>query len=31
MLKGEAYEGLGVDIWAAGVILFAMACGYLPF
>jgi 5'-AMP-activated protein kinase, catalytic alpha subunit len=31
MIAGKEYQGLKVDIWSIGVILFAMSCGYLPF
>ena len=31
MHKGEEYYGLLSDVWSAGVLLYAMAFGYLPF
>lgn len=31
MIKGLKYQGLPTDIWSAGIILFAMVCGFLPF
>jgi len=31
MLSGENYDGFKIDIWATGIILFAMLCGHLPF
>ena len=31
ILQGKGYEGFAVDIWSAGVVLFAMAYGTVPF
>lgn len=31
MIHGVKYNGLSVDLWASGIILYAMVCGYLPF
>ena len=31
MIRGTKYDGLMIDLWACGIILYAMLCGYLPF
>lgn len=31
MILGRKYKGSSIDIWSAGITLFAMVCGYLPF
>ena len=31
MVSGHKYNGVMVDIWCTGIILFAMLSGYLPF
>ena len=31
MIKGKKYNGFKIDIWATGIILYSMLCGYLPF
>ncbi|CDW85359.1 protein kinase domain containing protein [Stylonychia lemnae] len=31
MIAGKKYQGLISDTWSCGIILYAMACGYLPF
>lgn len=31
MISGKKYLGVLSDVWALGIILFAMVCGYLPF
>ena len=31
MIAGKKYDGIQVDTWSCGIILYALVCGFLPF
>jgi serine/threonine protein kinase len=31
MLTGKPYDPQKIDVWSAGIVLYAMCFGYLPF
>lgn len=31
LIKGLEYNGQKADLWSAGVVLYTMVCGHLPF
>lgn len=31
LVQQKEYDGYKVDVWAVGIILFVMLCGFFPF
>ena len=31
VISGKKYSGMAIDLWASGIILYSMLCGFLPF